>query len=144
MLDRVALVPRRERVVTLVLAPLCRQRAFDAPSPEYALGELADWLAERELSEADAARVVARVLERRRASFKQVDVQDAAKALTARPDGKIPINRRDHPEAVKAWLRHARARRENRELRAIAHLLGEHGMALVPSLFPPVEAGGVA
>lgn len=137
MLERVGLVPRRARIVELILGPLCRQRRLEAPHPEYALGVLADWLAGRDLAEADARRIVARVLERRRASFKDVDVEDAVKALAARPDGRVPITRKDDPEAVKAWLRYARAQRESREMRAIAHLLAAHGMALVPSRYPP-------
>ena len=141
MLDRIALVPKRERVVDLILAPICKQRRFDAPVPEYALGELADQLAERDISDEDAKRIVARVLEKRRASFKAVDVLDAVKALTVQPDGKILITRKDQPEAVKAWLRHARARRDDREMKFIAHMLENHGAALVPSRMPPAEGG---
>lgn len=141
MLDRVALVPKRERVVDLILGPICKQRRFDAPVPEYALGELADQLAERDISDEDAKRIVARVLEKRRASFKAVDVLDAVKALTVQPDGKILITRKDQPEAVKAWLRHARARRDDRDMKFIAHMLENHGAALVPSRMPPAEGG---
>lgn len=143
MLDRVALIPKRERAVDLILAPLCRQRHFDAPSPEYALGELADWLVdrEREITEAEAKRVVKRVLEKRRQNFRQVDVQDAVKALSATPDGSVPINKADDPEACAAWLRYAQQReRTNLAMRTIVYMLAKHDRALVPSRYPPSGA----
>ncbi len=136
--------PRRITPVDMVLAPLLRFLRFDAPSPGYALGELADWLAKRDLDEASACRVVRAILDVRRVSFGHADVMDAVRSLEAVPNASQPalaagvlVSRKSTPDAHAAWI--ARLdRATDREGRALLRLLNT-GAAIMPSLLPPSE-----
>lgn len=148
MIERLRREPRRIEPVELVLAPLLRLLRFDAPSPEYALGELADWLAKRSLDEASACRIVRAVLDVRRVSFGHADIMDAVRSLEASPKASpsapagVLVSRKSTPEAHSAWI--ARLdRAPDHESRVLLRLLNG-GAAMMPSLLPPDNGAGRA
>lgn len=127
----------RVRVTELVLAPLLRQRRFEAPDQDYALGVLADQLAGRDLDEIAAARVVRSVLDERRRMFEACDVMDAVNAL-GRPTPAAPgvlISESKNPDEFAAWTAYlSRARDpDSRGLRGVL----KTGSGIMPSMWPP-------
>lgn len=135
--------PQRQRVVDLILAPICRQLPIKAPDRPFALGMLADWLTERKITEADAQRIVERVTTRRRANFSPGDVIQAAKEVLPLPNGQVLITRQEHPEAVRAWLAYLKGRTAPQD-QLLAKWLREDGRAVVPSRFPPARTEAAA
>lgn len=85
LLDEVGAEPHRERVVEQILAPICRMRHLDAPSPLHALKVLGDWLAKRgPFDDATAAAIVEAAMRDRQRTVRPSDIEDAVKAITAR------------------------------------------------------------
>ncbi len=74
--------PDRERVVRLLLSKIVRCREFRAKDPAFALGDLADWIAEQEIDDA-ALGEIAEALFRTRSIFDHSSVQKGIRAHIA-------------------------------------------------------------
>jgi hypothetical protein len=78
----------RRFVIEAVLHPLVTTRKLDTPSYVSTVRALADWLAKKALTEAEAERLVDKILATRRYTVKPSDIQDGAKAVVGcRPEG---------------------------------------------------------
>ena len=81
---------KRTFAIAALLGPIVRQRFLDAPSLAGALSALADWIAERDLSAAEAKRVVDEVLRTRKATVKSSDIETQIKlAVDRRPERQV-------------------------------------------------------
>lgn len=75
-----------QAVLVDFLAPLIRQRHLDAPSMIGAVTALADWIVKQGLGEGEGRKVLAQLLERRKATVKPSDIETAVKtAIGHRP-----------------------------------------------------------
>lgn len=70
-------------VIDDLIAPLVRQRRFDAPSPEEALRALANGIARHGLSATERSAIVAKLLAARKVTVKPADIEDAVKVAVA-------------------------------------------------------------
>jgi hypothetical protein len=86
-----------------VVGPLISQRRFDAPLVSSALRQLVKWVSERNLTTAEAAALVQKLLSERRASVKPADITDAVKlAVNNRP---TPRQLTGDPALMSEWPR---------------------------------------